>query len=157
MSRTRSGPLQPYSTLKQEAHDDSEISETASTGEDRSPLDNRDQGRNKFLHLSLVVNVIMLLVVLGLSLGPRALSPERKLLNSPVPECLSFRAPFTNDRVLRLTLRSTVVPYEIRTFKMDALFLSIPNEDSDRAWKDLPGRKLSCMQSQRLSGIQSAL
>ncbi|KAK0374338.1 hypothetical protein CLIM01_08286 [Colletotrichum limetticola] len=69
------------------------------------------------LLISLILNLVLSILIITFYARLTTFGQRRRLLPSPVPQ-------FSD---------------EIRTFKVDPLFLSLPSEESDAAWESLPG------------------
>ena len=87
------------------------------------------------LALNAVFAISLVCTVYYYKGGPVCTVP--RLLESPVPNCrYSPPLALVNSGQLILT-----VPNEVKTFKLDTLFLSLPSEESNTAWESLPGRQ----------------
>ncbi|KAI1453926.1 hypothetical protein F4805DRAFT_441885 [Annulohypoxylon moriforme] len=114
--KPKTDPQPSYSSLKREEDGGSE--DNVNLDNDFLESTNRERRAKKKFILSLIVNgALGLLLVLVLFLGPPRVAPRKRLLASPVPD----------------------FPTEVLTFKLDPLYLSLPSEESNRAWESLPG------------------
>ncbi|KAK3319762.1 hypothetical protein B0T19DRAFT_478823 [Cercophora scortea] len=106
-------PLPAYASLKQEDH---EASDDAEGGLPRAAAGRNQLFKKRFL-ISFVLNIALVVAFAVRYATRNNTTTPKKLLNSPVPD----------------------FPHEIRTFKLDPLFLSLPTNESNIAWRDLPG------------------
>ncbi|KAI0886927.1 uncharacterized protein GGS22DRAFT_158984 [Annulohypoxylon maeteangense] len=105
-----------YSSLKREEDDGSEDNLNSENGFLENPSQDR-RARKRFI-LSLTINgALGVILVLLLLLGPPKGLAKKRLLPTPVPD----------------------FPNEVRTFKLDPLYLSLPSKESNEAWESLPG------------------
>lgn len=113
-----------YSTLDQEGEPNSPYRSSAEDGDhldnDGLPTPGRRRAIGRFL-VSLLINLALVLVLLGMLVArhtSQGVKPRQtSLLNSPIPD----------------------FPKEIKMFKVDPLFLSLPTPESNQAWEDLHG------------------
>jgi len=105
--------LLSYVSLKQDeesSYDDSDSNSNPSASENKT----RPQWR--FI-ISLILNIGFLLLLVGRYLHPMEQIKSMKLVPSPIPD----------------------FPHEVRTFKMDPLYMSLPTNESKIAWEALAG------------------
>ncbi|KAL7798030.1 hypothetical protein V8C37DRAFT_368430 [Trichoderma ceciliae] len=109
-SRKRDNDLPSYESLKQDEGADSEAVREVS-------ISNRKATPQKRLIASIIFNLSLVILVVAMYSAQWPKWKPKRMVPSPIPD----------------------FPHEVRTFRLDPLFMSRPSVESDGAWESLSG------------------